>query len=520
MKRYFNTTGPCFGEEHYMLPAQARLSGLRDLVDRGHYFIVHAARQSGKTTLLLDLVRVLNESGQCAALYTSLESVQGMKTPQEGVPAIVRTLAADAGSSSAIPDIPFAEGADTADFSNVLRTCLQRFCARLGRPLAIMFDEVDCLSNGTLVSFLRQLRHGYTTRADTPFVSAVALVGMRNIRDLSASVREDEETLGSASPFNIVKKSLTLRNFNREEVAALYAQHAADTGQQFPDEVVDEAYRQSQGQPWLANAIASEIVEEILEDDPSRGIIGDHVAEAVERIILRRDTHIDSLLERLKEDRVRRVVEPMLLGSEEAFDPLDDDVQLVTDLGLVKRENGAIKPANPIYAEVIARALSLGSQFQMQRENAPTGISRYSDADRLDVSSVLRDFQAFWRENSEIWRERYQYKEAAPHLILMAFLQNILNGEGRILREYATGRGRIDLCVVHQGQKYPIELKIWRGDKTIEDGRRQLSQYMDTMDCREGWLVIFDQREELGWDRRISWRDEENGDRTLHLVGC
>ena len=61
-------------------------------------------------------------------------------------------------------------------------------------------------------------------------------------------------------------------------------------------------------------AVAAEIADELLGGDPSRQISETHVAEAIERIVMRRDTHVDSLLQRLQEERVRKVVEPMILG--------------------------------------------------------------------------------------------------------------------------------------------------------------------------------------------------------------
>ena len=210
----------------------------------------------------------------------------------------------------------------------------------------------------------------------------------------------------------------------------------------------------------------------------------------------------------------------MIAGAPETFDPLDDDVQYVFDLGLARREKGAIQPANLVYAEVICRTLNLRSQYELERADYPAGTSRYLVENRLDMSRLLRDFQAFWRENSEIWEERYEYKEAAPHLILMAFLQNILNGEGRVHREYATGRGRLDLCMECRGGRYPIELKIRHSARTVEEGRTQLSQYMDTMGCEEGWLVVFDRRKEVSWDEKVFWLDEEIGSKSLHITGC
>ena len=86
------------------------------------------------------------------------------------------------------------------------------------------------------------------------------------------------------------------------------------------------------------------------------------------------------------------------------------------------------------------------------------------------MTALLKGFQSFWRENSEIWEERYQYKEAAPHLILQAWLQRIVNGGGNLAREYSAGRRRIDLCLTYGTHRYPLELKIRYETRTEADG--------------------------------------------------
>ena len=136
------------------------------------------------------------------------------------------------------------------------------------------------------------------------------------------------------------------------------------------------------------------------------------------------------------------------------------------------------------------------------------------------MNGLLKGFQEFWRENSEIWVEKYQYKEAAPHLILQAFLQRIINGGGSIMREYSSGRERMDLCVIFDGKKYPIEIKLLYSSKTEKSGLSQLSGYLETLGETIGWLVIFDRNHEKSWDERIYWKTEVVNTKTIHLVGC
>ncbi len=560
MKRYFNTTGPCRPDEHYMLPPLARCREVAGLIARGQYFVIHAARQSGKTTLLMELAKQLNthnvgledkshlENEQYHALYCSLEGVQGINDPKEGIPAIVKAIAEQIKNHAYLEKYSFAEGADYSNYTNILRATLTSFCKSINLPLIILFDEVDCLANGTLISFLRQIRSGYSSRSITPFVHSVALIGMRNIRDYKSKIREDRETLGSASPFNIVAESLTLQNFTQEEIGQLYAQHTGATGQLFSYEVVAKVYHYTQGQPWLVNAVARQIMEKMLGNDVSQPILPEYVEQAAQAIILRRDTHIDSLMERLKEERVQRVIEPLIMGQLCVFDPLSDDRQFSLDLGLVRLQDQRLVPANPIYAEVMVRMLSDQAQAYLDNQSYPPKATAYLVDGKLDMRRLLSDFQRFWRENSEMWLERYQYKEAAPHLVLQAFLQRLINAGGRIHREMALGSGRLDLCVEYpkgnfgfwmrnfgfdSGQDalskienqqsnnlYPIELKIRRDTKTAQEGQAQLATYLDRLGCTEGWLILFDRRKSIAWSKKLFWRTTMLNGKTIHTVGC
>ncbi len=520
-RRHFNVAGPCIPGQHYMLDATARCGPLTDLIDSGQFFVIHAARQTGKTTLLNDVEQTLNREDTYYALYCSLESAQPYSQPENGVPAIVDAIRSACSYHPVLREHDFAANLDRNALGSVIKDGFAHLAEKLDRPLVVFFDEADCLSNGTLVAFLRQLRDGYVNRIRTPFIHSLALVGMRNIRDYKARIRDDRETLGSASPFNIVTEALTLNDFSREDVAALYAQHTADTGQPFEGAAIDRVYYWTQGQPWLVNAIGREIVQKILQKDYSVTITADMVDQAAHTIILRRDTHIDSLLERLKESRVRRVVEPIIMGQGGDVKRLSDDYEFVRDLGIIREERGQVAPANPMYAEVIGRVLSYDAQQDMLAAEIGRDAPAYLDDNgRFDMRAMLKEFQHFWRENSESWRDRFDYREAAPHLILMGFLQRVLNGGGRVVREMAAGTGRLDLCVEYRGYRYPIEVKIYRGDKTVREGLRQLSRYLNTLGEQEGWLIIFDRRDDVPWDEKLYWRIESVDGKTIHCVGC
>jgi hypothetical protein len=206
-----------------------------------------------------------------------------------------------------------------------------------------------------LISVLRQLRDGYANRPKA-FPHSLALIGLRDVRDYKVA-SGGSERLNTASPFNIKARSLTMRDFNAAEVAELYQQHTADTGQIFTAESIALAFHLTQGQPWLVNALVKEVVEELVLDR-TIAVTAAHIDQAKEILIQRMDTHLDSLVERLKEHRVRQVIEPILAGG--AFDDIpEDDRRFVLDLGLVKRSSmGGLEIVSPFYAEAMSRILA------------------------------------------------------------------------------------------------------------------------------------------------------------------
>jgi hypothetical protein len=142
------------------------------------------------------------------------------------------------------------------------------------------------------------------------------------------------------------------------------------------------------------------------------------------------------------------------------------------------------------------------------------------------MDRLLAEFQKFWRRHSEVWEQKSNYTEAFPHLLLMAFLQRVTNGGGHIEREYAAGRGRLDLAVEFGGECYIIEVKVvYSYDSPAavrEEGLDQICEYRDKIDAAApAWLVIFDRRpkaKELSWDERITW--EIDTATNVTVVGC
>jgi len=363
MPRFFNTAGPVKPEDHYSLDSLVRVHfrELEGLIDQKKYFILHAPRQTGKTSALLALMKTMNEHGRFRAVYCNIEAAQAyrenvdqsMRAILGEVASRVRHHLGDPSLERALPEILAHSGTGGG-----LNALLTRWAEASDKPCILFVDEIDALIGDTLISVLRQLRSGYDKRPEA-FPQSVILCGVRDVRDYRIHTGKGEIITGG-SAFNIKAESLRLGNFTAEQIAELYKQHADETGQTFTPDAIDLAWRLTRGQPWLVNALAYEACFRMPEGrDRANPVTADLLVRAKENLILRRDTHLDQLVDKLREERLRRVVEPVLLGADTAADLKPDDVQYAVDLGLIRQEvNGETDIANEIYREVIPRELA------------------------------------------------------------------------------------------------------------------------------------------------------------------
>jgi len=454
-----------------------------------------------------------------------VERCQGFAKVDESMPIMAEAIRAYAERAGVIvPDLTDARP------GSMLDAILGKWAELVApKPLVVLFDEVDVMEGETMISFLRQLRGGFAARGIGKFPVSIALVGMRDLKDyITAS--KDGLAPNPGSPFNIKADSARIANFQKHDVAQLFALRTAENGQQIATDALDFVYEQSKGQPWIVNSLFMRATMRILDSDCTDEVELKHVVQAREDMIMARETHLDALAERLKDPRIKRVVQTIMTGDVDvSVNRLDPDVTLATDLGLITWSSDAgFTIANPVYEEILTRVLNLGFHDNMPSPNA----WRWQAPDgRLDMDALLREFQDFWQNHSETWEQWTQYTEAFPHLLLMAFLQRVLNSGGRIEREYATGRGRMDLAVEYMGEWHIVEIKLLRKGRTFEkvkaEGLKQVRRYRETFAPPVGYhknvsgayLVIFDRRPEdmlPPWSERITW--ETDGDTTI--LGC
>ena len=524
--RRFNTEGPVRLKRHYGIPPLERvdLGYVLDLIHDHRYFVLHAPRQTGKTSALKALAERLEAGGDYRCVYVNVEVGQSAREDTgAAIRAILSELALEArlGGDDILDGI-WPTSLERSGPHGALSDALALWAAASPKPLVLLIDEIDALIGDSLLAVLRQLRSGYARRPRR-FPQSVILCGVRDVRDYRIQSSAENAPLLGGSAFNISAESLRLGDFSPSEVEALLMQHTGETGQAWADEAKAEIWDATRGQPWLVNALADQACfRNKAGRDRSRPIGLEAIRDAREALIQRRVVHLDQLAHKLEEERVRRVIEPLLSGAEHQAPVPADDLKYVRDLGLIAQRN-PVAIANPIYQEVIPRDLTYTTQATITHEPA-----WYMDADgALRVGDLLAGFQKFFRQHSEHWVERFQYKEAGPQLLLQAFLQRIVNGGGRIEREYGLGRMRTDLLVAWPlpgdgtEARTVIECKVLHRslERTIRDGVEQTLAYMDRCDAREGHLVVFDRTADKPWDDKVFQRNETANDRTIHVWG-
>ncbi len=517
--RFFNTEGEVILGEHYCIPPLDRvdLDEILTLIDRKKYFILHAPRQTGKTSVLAALADHLNATGRFRCVYVNVEPAQSARQDVGAGMRVILGAIADGAAMTTGEELVeqiWPGALTTAGPHLALKRVLARWASADSKPVILFLDEIDALIGDTLISVLRQLRAGYRDRPRW-FPQSVILCGVRDVRDYRIFSAEKGFHITGGSAFNVKAKSLRLGDFHEDEVRSLLLQHSDETGQAFEAAAISRVWELTQGQPWLVNALAYQACFEGQRGrDRSLPVTVAAIDQAKETLILNRVTHLDQLADKLREERVRRVILPILAGSP-AWDWTERDVEYVRDLGLVA-QHGPIRMANPIYAEVVPRQLT--HALQLGLETVVDTRWFVNDDSSLNTEQLLERFQGYFRDHSEAWVQRYGHAEAGPQLVLHAYLQRVVNGGGRVEREFGLGRRRTDLLMVWplpgggREERHVIECKVVRPKSglrsVVANGLRQTADYMDLSGADSGHLVVFDLREARSWSERLFHRDE------------
>jgi hypothetical protein len=288
MERFFNNAGPQKPEINYTIDPLSRfdLEEILLLLRQQRYFVLHAPRQTGKTSCMLALRDYLNRQGDFVCAYANVEGGQGSREDVESVIKSTCDTLAERLRGILKSDMPLRLRDEVRNMGkdSMLTTYLRRLSENVEKPIVLILDEIDALVGDSLVSVLRQIRSGYDDRPRS-FPQSIILCGVRDVRDYRI-VTSSKDIVTGGTAFNIKAVSLRLGNFTQEEIRNLYMQHTQETGQQWDEGCFAMVWEATEGQPWLVNALAHEVTWTMRENrDRTVRITPEMLYRAQEQII-------------------------------------------------------------------------------------------------------------------------------------------------------------------------------------------------------------------------------------------
>jgi hypothetical protein len=521
----FNTTGPCIPSEHYMLPVLPHQPKVEELIEDKYYFTLKAPSQSGKTTFLNFLTDKINSEGSYYALNCSLKSLR-FDFDEDLAMTKLFSLINQALYLSTVTQIK--EKSDSYNFFPTkndtdikISMLLSKLSEELDKDLIVFFDDADCLSGDGLISFSGQIRDAYLTRHKPghKFPRSIVFAGekMSEISDYFVQIRLKSDltcsdSIGMASPSSLIKDDLTLANFTSDEIVRLFCQHTEASGQIFEPEVTERVWLWSEGQPWLVNALAFEAVNIILKKDYSKTITKEIIEQAADTLIQRRDTHVYSLSSQLKEFRANRVIDEVI--SDKSGYSKDHSV----DHEILKSANRINQRAIPTEDGFIR---NYSYPHKMELQSALT--HRWVDVCKLDMASLLKEFQQDYLWNFHVIHDVYSYNDSFAHIFCFTYLLGVFKSVKEIrIREIGFFKGRIYLVAEYKQQLYPVQLAIKASNKFVDlrtkNCLKQLYSVMNRFLVKEGWLVIFDLNKKNNWQNENAFETTEYYGSTIHIV--
>ncbi|MDR2405306.1 MAG: AAA-like domain-containing protein [Deltaproteobacteria bacterium] len=512
-ERRFNTLGPVDPSRHFCIPVTERIPGIVERIESDSFLILDGHSLTGKTSALLSLRDEIQKRGNLNALYVSLEVLDGIAERDEATRIIAECLDTSLSMSGDKELSDFKIDVDGKNPSLRVYAALTQLKKASKLPLAILFDKCQALSFEILVSFLHQIRDG-VEQGTGNFPSSIVLTSLKTPGCVSMETKGEEPRDREAILFKLPAEKIELKNFSSSEIEELFRQHTDLTGVKYEKSALDEILYFTDGHPYLVSAIGQELTESL--KDSSTLVTRAEVDQAVANIKKKPELYLESLFRHLKEARVRKVMESVILGLPSLpEDVTDEDLSFVKEQGLLSVKDSSLAPANPIFRDemmvYLTKLLILGLPKDLEHRFA---------TDTLDMNAILKSFQHFVKEQSLRIMSPYGYHRAGMYLLLQAYLQKIVGHKGEIIREYALGRQRMDLLVLWNKASFPLTLELKGSQETLKESLRSMVVYMERFKTKESWLLVHDEGPTTDWEKKLFFHSEKGkNDLTINVVG-
>ncbi|MEM7539133.1 MAG: ATP-binding protein [Chloroflexota bacterium] len=493
MQREFNIFGPVYPDIHYHVERTAVKQAVRDKIEKGRYFTLNGARQTGKTTIFSEVIATLEETGEYFGILLSFESLRGYSQTRfytelasmltdHNLPVLNNLVNGE--------DLPKP---DSLEDHGGFMAWVRQIGTILNRQGLLVIDEFDAAGAELAEPMLGAFRDMYLNRhKPTRYaLQSIVLVGVRNIPALLG---------GTQSPFNIADQ-YEVPYFTDEETTALLNQYTADTGQRFAKETIDEIYRESQGQPFLVNRLAQILTEDIVPDH-RQTILASHVGEAMINLLAENNTHFASITSKAMPHKARLL--PILFYDEKRSNfraPVTQELLMYGILRKIRQGNLLTATiANPIYRKMLILT------FSPANGDVPTDLHvygsfrhRYIVDDILNMDGLMDGFKRMMEEQGvQLLRSKQTDRplEIGGQYLLLSYLTAALDSVGgHVVLESINTAGEMDLVVIYQAARFIIETKVWYGKERFEDGQAQLVGYLTAASLDKGYIVLFSEKD-------------------------
>jgi len=490
MNRYFNITGCCNPQEHYMVNLDSRLAQIKKMVDRGQYFSINKGRQYGKTTILKALREYLKNDYVVISMDFQFVSTSEFATENSFVKAFARLLWSRYHREmpneieEQIKQMKLSLNYVEAD----LFVTLSEWCEMSSKPIVLMIDEVDSASNNQVfLDFLAQLRGYYLERTEFPTFQSVILAGVHDIRNLRQKIRPDAEHKHN-SPWNIASNFDIDMSFSVSDIAGMLTEYENDhhTGMNIA-KLSQLIYDYTSGYPVLVSSICKYM------DENQKNWTSENLVSAVKVIIVSRIPLFESLINKLEDDQqlCNLLYRLLFQGEKFLFSAYDSAIQSAVMYGFVKNQNGSLEIANRIFETVIydwfISSASTNSPIFSEGVNDK---NQFIQNGQLNMEKILEKFILHF--NDIYGSQPDKFKEEDGRKLFLLYLRPIINGTGNYYIEAQTrDQKRTDVIVDYLGKQYIIELKIWRGEEYNTEGEKQIAEYLNYYHLEKGYLLSF-----------------------------
>ncbi|SHF27883.1 Predicted ATPase, AAA+ ATPase superfamily [Marinitoga hydrogenitolerans DSM 16785] len=471
--RRFCTSGPVDKKTCYYVERPDIMEEALDHIENWRYFTVSAPRQTGKTTLLNDIVEKTKD--KYLPIFISFESYVSKSEDD-----FLETFVIDI-----LDDIEYRYNKkiklEIPKKLDKIREMLKELYEKIGKEIILMIDEFEKLDENIMNEFLHVIRSVYHKKQIYKLRSVILI----SVGYLSGILEDN------ASPFNIAEH-LEVPYFTKEQVYDLLNQHEKETGQIFDEKVKELIWHNAAGQPGLTNGLAYDLVmkkakgEKIITVKHFEKTLYDYIRKYI-------DKNMENIISKAKKEKelmMKILFEPESIE----FDISDDRIKFLYLNGVIDDCDGKCCVKVPLYYK------KLYNHFKPQINGEKNYMATIKDTIKpylkengsLDLNKLMKRYIRYIKERGAVMFKGRNYYEGVYQYNLDQFLGLYVEAaDGKVYPETQVGGGRIDLLINMRNKEYLIEIKANITGNDYEKSKKQIKEYIKRKGLKEGWLIIY-----------------------------